>query len=322
MTDFELGASFGYQLKQSIEALYISHYKFSKLCGISQSNLNKYLSGKTLPGLETLIEIARVSGVNLNWLVTGHGPMKGIYSKPEPPEDLALKRRPFEDLPENGIFCSEFGENLKAIREKKKISATDAATSFFPPIDSESYEAMEAGYLPSSRFLFEELVKFCECTPGELIYNNYFKRGESTPEGLVTSWRNLTRLDDGTYRKTLFDFLNEIPSKEKLNSQDQFEFFIINDDSMSPTFEYGDILMIQKLEPDSTRPWSGLIAFNIDDFVAVRRVKYEKRGFILSCDNSFYSKECLSKEEFETSYYGVVSKAIKSFPIGSKFAGK
>ncbi len=50
---------------------------FAKLCGIPQSLLRKYLAGISLPGLDKLVAISQATGVRLEWLATGTGPMYG-----------------------------------------------------------------------------------------------------------------------------------------------------------------------------------------------------------------------------------------------------
>lgn len=50
---------------------------FALKAGISPSVLRQYCLGKSLPGLERLIAIAKTGNVNLLWLATGEGPMLG-----------------------------------------------------------------------------------------------------------------------------------------------------------------------------------------------------------------------------------------------------
>lgn len=46
---------------------------FAKKCGVGESLLRSYLSGRSLPGLEAVTKIAAASGTNSYWLVTGMG---------------------------------------------------------------------------------------------------------------------------------------------------------------------------------------------------------------------------------------------------------
>lgn len=58
---------------------------FSTLVGIHISQLKKYEQGRTVPGGEVLTAIAG-TGVNINWLLTGQGPMRALQAgQPAPP---------------------------------------------------------------------------------------------------------------------------------------------------------------------------------------------------------------------------------------------
>lgn len=48
---------------------------FAKRAGMSSTMVYKYLDG-SMPGLEKLVEISRLTGVTLDWLATGEGPMR------------------------------------------------------------------------------------------------------------------------------------------------------------------------------------------------------------------------------------------------------
>jgi len=49
---------------------------FANKCGITGSLMRNYLYGKSLPGLDKLILLSNVAGVEIKWLATGEGPMK------------------------------------------------------------------------------------------------------------------------------------------------------------------------------------------------------------------------------------------------------
>lgn len=65
--------TFSERLRQSIGENSVS--SFGKKCGIGESTLRQYLKGGT-PGLDKVIAIAEASGVNIEWLATGEGPMR------------------------------------------------------------------------------------------------------------------------------------------------------------------------------------------------------------------------------------------------------
>ncbi len=297
-----------------------SAYKFAQLCGVSQSNLSKYLAGKNLPGLEMLAEISRVAEVNLNWLVTGRGPMKGAYDKPYPPDMLIRKERPFENLPEHGIFCAEFGQRLKAIRESKKHSIFDAWNAFCPPLSADSYQAMEDGYLPSSKFLFEELTRYCECTPGNLLYGEFLDR-DAPPWGSIANVRPLPeKNEDGPDLEKILSRLLGFAKEEKIEKN--LSFYTMADHSMTPTFEQNDMLIINKIHVPKMHSCNGLFLLKNEYCEFVRRATYCSNGIHLTCDNDFYSSEIMPHDEFENTVSGFVVSSIRHYSYGFAHAGK
>jgi transcriptional regulator with XRE-family HTH domain len=82
-------SSFTDRLKQAIEPH--SLYRFSLLCGISQSNMSRYVKGKNLPGFDVLATIANVTGVSLDWLILGIGPKQRATNKDFPADESATR---------------------------------------------------------------------------------------------------------------------------------------------------------------------------------------------------------------------------------------
>jgi Bacteriophage CI repressor helix-turn-helix domain len=64
-----------------IIAEYGSRYALAKASGIPATTLQKYALGSK-PGLDSLVTLARVANVDLNWLLTGQGPMRGAGQLP------------------------------------------------------------------------------------------------------------------------------------------------------------------------------------------------------------------------------------------------
>jgi hypothetical protein len=64
----------GTRLKEWLLRVYGSMYQASLSVGMHPSSLNKYTSGKHLPGSGILIRLAEL-GCNINWLLTGEGDM-------------------------------------------------------------------------------------------------------------------------------------------------------------------------------------------------------------------------------------------------------
>lgn len=50
---------------------------FGRKTGISEGALRHYLNGDSFPDLDRLAAIAEIANVNLEWLATGEGPMRG-----------------------------------------------------------------------------------------------------------------------------------------------------------------------------------------------------------------------------------------------------
>lgn len=53
-----------------------SNRKFSRDIGISYSKLHNYLTGVSAPTLNSLVALADSTGVNIEWLATGRGPIR------------------------------------------------------------------------------------------------------------------------------------------------------------------------------------------------------------------------------------------------------
>ncbi|NJD39494.1 MAG: helix-turn-helix transcriptional regulator [Geobacter sp.] len=58
---------------------------FASDCGMSDTVVRQYLSGKSEPTRPAIIAIARVSGCSIDWLMTGEGKMRRGEAAPEPP---------------------------------------------------------------------------------------------------------------------------------------------------------------------------------------------------------------------------------------------
>lgn len=60
---------FGERLKQAMGSQ--SNLSFAKKCGLSETVIRNYLSGKSYPGIDKLPAIAEAAGTTIEWLVTG-----------------------------------------------------------------------------------------------------------------------------------------------------------------------------------------------------------------------------------------------------------
>lgn len=61
---------FGERLKQAMNGE--SNLSFAKKCGLSETVIRNYLSGKSFPGIDKLPVLAAATGKSIEWLVTGN----------------------------------------------------------------------------------------------------------------------------------------------------------------------------------------------------------------------------------------------------------
>ncbi|WP_325436898.1 XRE family transcriptional regulator [Pseudomonas nitroreducens] len=70
-------------------------YSLSKRCGISESLIRKYISGKSIPSIERAWRLARALDVSLDWLADGD--MESLPEKPSITEDDVFAYLPLYD---------------------------------------------------------------------------------------------------------------------------------------------------------------------------------------------------------------------------------
>jgi transcriptional regulator with XRE-family HTH domain len=75
MTDEKTVQSFPLRLRKVVD-LVGSAEKLARAAGISSRVIGKYLNGESLPGLASLVSMARAGEVRVAWLAVGDGPMK------------------------------------------------------------------------------------------------------------------------------------------------------------------------------------------------------------------------------------------------------
>lgn len=80
----ESKGQFGFRLRQAIPKG-MTQQVFATKIGASVSGLRKWLAGDAEPGIGYLPRIAEVTGVSIEWLATGEGPMIRC-EKTEPPQ--------------------------------------------------------------------------------------------------------------------------------------------------------------------------------------------------------------------------------------------
>ena len=278
-------------------------------CGMAHTTLNKYLKGVSLPGLENLIALTRYFEINIAWLATGEGPKKGTYSKPPLPQKLVDKKHPFAPMPSEGLFCIEFGENLRQLREAKEHSEKEAAECLH--VNIEDIKAMECGYLPCSNFLLGTLCRYLDCNPGRLLYKDYFKRPKytSSDHHLYNDIIEHTREPNPSEIKKLL-IKNKALDPLALHTT---EVFMANDSTMSPTINDGDYAIVTIVEHFNFSGENGLYLVEFNGWRAIRRITNKQhREFVLGCDNEFYNSYDISIKDLEDMVKGKVQYIVKA----------
>ena len=156
------------------------------------------------------------------------------------------------------------GEMAADRREKKKL---------------EDYDAMEAGYLPSSDFLIEDLAQYFDCNPWELIYGGGFFAGDCLYMDADVLLGG--KVKDDTLIKAVHDLKNDA-----MAIGDAVQF-VVNEDSMSPTIDKGDKVQIEKQIPVF---FEGFYLFDFGGNYGIRRPLLQAEAKLtLKCDNSDYN---------------------------------
>jgi hypothetical protein len=70
---------FSTRLEQLLEHLHVKPVELAEKMGVQRTSFNHLLSGRNKPGFEFMVRLhACYPNVNLNWLVSGYGPMTDI----------------------------------------------------------------------------------------------------------------------------------------------------------------------------------------------------------------------------------------------------
>lgn len=90
---------FGERLKQAMEKQGLTHLTLSKISGLSETTIRKYVQGKIYPGIDSAALVAHACDVSIEWLLTGKSDTtdynQGGQPKTSPQQDelsLVLQR--------------------------------------------------------------------------------------------------------------------------------------------------------------------------------------------------------------------------------------
>lgn len=263
-------------------------------CGMTAPAFSKYLKGISLPGLEFLVKIARAYDVNIEWLATGCGPMRGAHLRPMETKSLKEKKRPFESCPDGGVYCPEFGKNLKRLRQE--LGLTIEKLCWYLDVRSEDYEAMEDGFLPGFDFLEESLAPIFGCNPGVFFYGESFLQTKNSVRQIFLEKPKIIK------HVEIEDVLN-------IDFNDAIPFQVLND-TMAPTLLTYDTVLCKKITSNFS---SGIYVIDAGLSQEVRRLTLTHNSMvIISCDNSQVPSYTTKQNEIIKKIIGKVAVIIKS----------
>lgn len=83
--------------------------RLAQLSGVSESQLYRYISGKSQPTIEPVVAMARAAGAQLEWLATGHGPMRTTPAGVCEPATAYVSCADFVSVPRYGVSTDDQG---------------------------------------------------------------------------------------------------------------------------------------------------------------------------------------------------------------------
>lgn len=117
-----MNSTIGERIKIWRKHLGLTQEEFSIRTGLHIGVVRKYENGVNVPGGEALVAIGK-TGVNLNWLLLGEGPM---CSEPPQPDEAYLKRldavRGLLDGLEEGKRGTVLDEIFSRVQEAKRVA--------------------------------------------------------------------------------------------------------------------------------------------------------------------------------------------------------
>lgn len=103
---------FGERLKEAMGKQGLSHLTLSKISGLSETTIRKYIQGKIYPGIDSAALVAHACGVSIEWLLTGKS------DKPDYSHGLAEEIKPQQH--------DELDLILQRMREEERLHLLDA----------------------------------------------------------------------------------------------------------------------------------------------------------------------------------------------------
>ena len=235
--------------------------------GISESAIRKWLKGDTEPALGNLVALAQMGGVNVEWLATGDGPMrKGERSHVESPslqEKLdRLDRRSHTGKPGIDLSKPEIHDMMGRLAERYGLSEQKLALV----IDN-----------------------LCSVGVGDdfVMVPRYDVSASAGPGAVSEGERVMDRI---AFR---LDWLQ----RELRLPVGGLVVVRARGDSMEPTIDEGDILLVDSCQERLTD--GGIFVILRGDELVVKRIQNTADGFLLVSDNGRYQPEKIPATEDE-----------------------
>ncbi len=148
---------------------------FAAECGMSDTVVRQYLSGKSEPTRPAIIAIARVAGCSIEWLLTGEGPMKrgaAVEAGIERLKEERADRSPVKAAAVSyidGMSDNEAAEVIKFLvpQQRRKLTASDIALQNTSPEGKAKIRAVLEARIETTddertKAWLEELIKIMD----------------------------------------------------------------------------------------------------------------------------------------------------------------
>ena len=326
----------GKRIRSIRELLELNQSEMAKELSLeSPMAISKYELDQREPDIDKLIKIAALGAVSLDWLLLGVGPMKGWTYYPRNPKDafdwinrqlssnvkriVIVSYHPASDKGggmENGFILvtdkgvlsmngSEtrsgyrgggpmfYAEILKLIREKAiPTGQVRLSEKESPSLDNTDLSTMVPAADFTKNIIEEELSALGYATPGE----QERKAQPATPEEFVS-----VSAADGTAPIVAFN-QHWIGKK---GDPTNMRFVRITGDSMEPTLQPGDVVLVDQSK--QLDPQGGIYAISVSGSLMIRRVQisYPSGELRIISDNPKYEAS-----EVEADKVGIFGKVI------------
>lgn len=184
---------------------------FARKCGLPESGVRAYLSGRSVPGVDKLLAMAQAAGVRFEWLAIGNRPMRESDATEQLGEGRAQKAAQY--LYAAGYEIDRISEILGVEPQRVKEWKDSSATPGYAPDQWEELRQREQPYSKRLRRVLERQVAYLEKTKPQDLSVEVLQTIEKTRWAMEA----LEAADlSHTYQiKDIFDELRSIPPDER-----------------------------------------------------------------------------------------------------------